>query len=163
MDSSLPVDDILSMHLLVRRYLKTAIVFLGVGLVIGIWMMAERELIGRFPGAYESSAHTHAILVGFVMMMILGVALWLFPRPARDDTRYAPRIAEAAYWLLTIGTATRIAGEIARPFTAALTVRLATFCAALLQVIGLGLFFYTMWSRIRPVGSRAREDQGERF
>lgn len=151
------------MHSLVRRYLKTAIAFLGVGLGIGIWMMAERELIGRFPGAYETSAHTHAILVGFVMMMILGVALWLFPRPARDDTRYEPRIAEAAYWLLTIGTAARIGGEIARPFTAVLAVRVGTFTAALLQVIGLALFFYTMWSRIRPVGSKTREDQGERF
>ena len=108
------------MHSLVRRYLKTAIVFLGVGLAIGIWMMAERELIGRFPGAYETSAHTHAILVGFVMMMILGVALWLFPRPARDDTRYEPRIAETAYWLLTLGTAARVGGEIARPFTGSL-------------------------------------------
>jgi hypothetical protein len=163
MDSSLSANDIELMHSLVRRYLKTAIVFLGVGLGIGIWMMAERELIGRFPGAYETSAHTHAILVGFVMMMILGVALWLFPRPARDDRRYTPRSAEAAYWLLTIGTAARIGGEIARPFTAALALRVATFSAALLQVTGLGLFFYTMWSRIRSAGSRAREDQGERF
>jgi hypothetical protein len=32
----------------------------------------------------------------------------------------------------------------------------ATFAAGLLQVSGLGLFFYTMWSRIRPVGSATR-------
>lgn len=151
------------MHSLVRRYLKTGIAFLAVGLAIGSWMMVERELIGRFPGTYETSAHTHAILVGFVMMMILGVALWLFPRPVRDDTRYAPQIAEAAYWLITIGTAARIAGELTRPLTASLPVRIATFGAALLQVIGLGLFFYTMWSRIRPGGSQSREKQGERF
>jgi hypothetical protein len=31
------------MHSLVRRYLKTAIVFLAVGLLIGTWMMVERE------------------------------------------------------------------------------------------------------------------------
>jgi hypothetical protein len=30
-------------------------------------------------------------------------------------------------------------------------------------VIGLGLFFYTMWSRIRPVSSAAREAKGEPF
>ena len=151
------------MYSLVRRYLKTGIAFLGVGLAIGVWMMAERDLLGRFPSAYEQSAHTHAILVGFVMMMILGVALWLFPRPAKEDQRYAPRLAEAAYWFVTIGTATRIAGELARPFTATLPVRVATFAAGLSQVIGLAIFFYTMWSRIRPVGSQAREARGEKF
>jgi cbb3-type cytochrome oxidase subunit 1 len=155
--------DIALMYSLVRRYLKTAIVFLAVGLLIGVWMQAERDLLGHYPGTYERSAHTHAILVGFVMMMILGVALWLFPRPAKEDARYTPALAEAAYWLVTVGTGTRVAGELARPFTGALVIRIATFAAGLLQVIGLGLFFYTMWSRIRPVGSAAREAKGERF
>ena len=93
------------MHSLVRRYLKTAIAFLAVGLVLGGWMLVRRELAGRFPSPYVVSAHTHAILVGFVMLMILGVALWLFPRPEKGDARYRPRAAEAAYWLVTLGTA----------------------------------------------------------
>jgi uncharacterized protein involved in response to NO len=151
------------MHSLVRRYLKTGIVFLAIGLAIGTWMMGERDLVGRFPSPYEQSAHTHAILVGFVMMMILGVALWLFPRPAKEDSRYAPHLADAAYWLVTVGTAVRIIGELARGVTEAFWIRGATFAAGLLQVAGLGLFFYTMWSRIRPVGSQAREARGERF
>src|SRR5674476_396874 len=89
---------------LVRRFLKTAIAFLVTGLTIGGWMLVERELSGRFASPYLTSAHTHAILVGFVMMMILGVALWMFPRPAKGDTRYNPRLAETAYWMLTAGT-----------------------------------------------------------
>ena len=52
--------------------------------------MARRELGGKFAGPYETSAHTHAILVGLVMMMILGVALWLFPRPEKQNVRYRP-------------------------------------------------------------------------
>jgi membrane associated rhomboid family serine protease len=78
------------MHSLVRRFLKTAIIFLVIGLLLGLWMMVERELGGHVSGPYAVSAHTHAILVGFVMMMILGVALWLFPRPSKDDARYTP-------------------------------------------------------------------------
>ena len=31
------------------------------------------------------------------------------------------------------------------------------------QAAGIGLFFYTMWQRIRPAGSQTREAQGERF
>src|SRR5512133_1872043 len=112
------------MHSLVRRYLKTAIVFLGVGLGLGVWMMGERELFVRAPTPYIVSAHTHAILVGFVMMMILGVALGLFPRPAKEDTRYRPELAEAAYWLVTAGTVVRVAGEIARSGTDGAILRL---------------------------------------
>ena len=49
------------MHTLVRRYVKTAIAFLVAGLALGAWMLVRRELWGRFPTAYETSAHTHAI------------------------------------------------------------------------------------------------------
>jgi len=84
------------MHSLVRRYIKTAIAFLFVGLGIGGWMITWREVEEQFPSAYIVSAHSHAILVGFVMMMILGVALWMFPRPEKGDTRYSPRAAEGA-------------------------------------------------------------------
>lgn len=151
------------MHTLVRRYLKTAIAFLGIGLALGGWMMVERELYGRFPSQYLISAHTHAILVGFVMMMILGVALWLFPRPDKSDERYNPRVAEMAYWLVAAGTAARIAGELARANVDVLSLRWAVVVAGTMQIAGIGLFFHTMWSRIRPVGSQAREAKGERF
>ena len=151
------------MHSLVRRFLKTAITFLVIGLLLGLWMMVQREIGGRIAGPYAVSAHTHAILVGFVMMMILGVALWLFPRPAKDDTRYTPRAAEVAYWLVTVGTAARVVGELARPSIPARWMGIGIVIAGALQIIGIGLFFYTMWQRIRPAGSQAREAQGERF
>ncbi|HXV17913.1 MAG TPA: cbb3-type cytochrome c oxidase subunit I [Gemmatimonadaceae bacterium] len=151
------------MHTLVRRYLKTAIAFLGIGLVLGGWMMVERELYGKFPSQYLISAHTHAILVGFVMMMILGVALWLFPRPDKSDERYNPRVAEVAYWFVAAGTAARIAGELARANIDSMSLRWAVVVAGTMQIAGIGLFFHTMWSRIRPVGSQAREAKGVRF
>jgi heme/copper-type cytochrome/quinol oxidase subunit 1 len=151
------------MYSLVRRYIKTAILFLGVGLVLGGWMMVRRELAGAAPSSYMVSAHTHAIFVGFVMMMILGVALWMFPRPEKGDTRYSPRAAEGAYWLVTIGTAGRIAGELARQQAASPALRWTVMLCGLAQVAGIGLFFVNMWPRIRPVGSATREAKGEKF
>lgn len=151
------------MHSLVRRYIKTAIVFLLVGLGIGLYMIALRELGGGALSAYLISAHTHAILVGFVMMMILGVALWMFPRPEKEDRRYSPAVAEGAYWMLTVGTALRIVGELLRTGISALWLRLGVVGAGTLQGLAIVLFFYNMWTRVRPVGSRAREAAGERF
>jgi cbb3-type cytochrome oxidase subunit 1 len=151
------------MHSLVRRYIKTAIAFLFVGLAIGGWMITRRELGSGVPGEYQISAHTHALFVGFIMMMILGVALWLFPRPDKTDTRYSPALAETAYWLLTLGTAARVLGELARPLTAAPWLRWVVVLAGFTQIAGFIVFFYTMWPRIRGVGSQAREAKGERF
>jgi len=151
------------MHSLVRRYIKTAIVFLFAGLAIGGWMLVRRELGQRFPNPYESSAHTHAIFAGFIMMMILGVALWLFPRPEKSDTRYRPARIEAAWWLLTIGTTSRVVGELLRLTINVDWLRWAVVVSGFLQIAGLGLYFWTMWSRIRSVGSAVREERGERF
>jgi uncharacterized protein involved in response to NO len=151
------------LHSLVRRYVKTAIAFLMVGLLIGGWMIARRELGERPPTEYEVSAHTHTLFVGFIMMMILGVALWLFPRPDKADTRYRPALVEAAYWFLTIGTAVRTFGELLRPALAAPFVRWIIVVSGSAQIAGLAVFFYTMWSRIRGLGSSTREARGERF
>jgi len=151
------------MHTLVRRYIKTAIIFLIVGLLIGGWMIVRRELFGSYPQQYVVSAHTHALFVGFIMMMILGVALWLFPRPERTDEHYRPAAASTAYWLLTLGTAIRVAGELLRVATTALALRVLIVLAGFAQIIGILIFFYTMWTRIRPVGSKVREAKGERF
>ena len=151
------------MYTLVRRYIKTAIIFLAAGIALGGWMLVSRELHGRPPTEYQTSAHTHLIFVGFVMEMILGVALWLFPRPHKDDTRYSPRLVNVAYWLVTVGTAIRAAGELARASEDGAALRWLIVCSGLAQIGGLGLFFYTMWSRIRAVGSQSREASGERF
>ena len=151
------------MHSLVRRYIKTAIGFLIAGLAVGLWMIVRRELVGLAPTPLQISAHTHVILVGFVMTMILGVALWLFPRPDKADVRYRPVLAEVSYWLLSGGTALRFVAELSRAGRAGMVARWAIVLASAAQVLALILFFYTMWSRIRAVGSAVREAKGERF
>jgi cbb3-type cytochrome oxidase subunit 1 len=134
---------------LVRRYLKTAVAYLMFGIGLGLYMLARRELAGVWPTPWWISAHTHAILVGFVMMMILGVALWMFPRPAKDDRQFDLRKAEAAYWLITLGTAARVAGELLRPANGAAAVRWTVVLGGAAQTAGLVIYFWTMWTRIR--------------
>jgi len=152
------------MYSLVRRYLKSAIGFLVVGIALGAWFLIRRESGGPPPTARELSAHTHALLVGFVMI-IAGVALWIFPRPATGDTRYKPRMAEVAWWLLAPGTAIRIVGELlaGAPPLPPLPIRATIIVGGLAQVTGLALVFWTLLPRIRATGSALREAKGERF
>jgi heme/copper-type cytochrome/quinol oxidase subunit 1 len=148
---------------LVRRFIKTGLGFGAAGLVLGVWMLAMREVGGRWPSPYLVSAHAHAVLVGFVMFLILGVALWLFPRPEKDDTRYRPERIEAAYWILALSTGVRFVTEASRAWVRAPWLGWVVLAGGVGQALGLVLYFWTMWGRIRPVGSHLREAKGEKF
>ena len=134
---------------LTRRFIKTAFGLLLIGLLLGLWLLVRREMYGEWANPYLISAHTHLVFVGFVMFMILGVALWLFPKPARDDYRYKPILIEWVYWMLLSGTLLRFGAELlqglyVRPSTAGLVIT-----GGVLQFISLVLYGYSMWSRIR--------------
>jgi heme/copper-type cytochrome/quinol oxidase subunit 1 len=151
------------MYTLVRRFIKTGIAFLVLGLALGFWLLVQRELLGGWPHPNLVSAHAHAVLVGFVMFMILGVALWLFPRAPKEDTRYTPGRAAAAYWILLAATGGRFVAEASRAWVTAEWLGWVVVLGGLGQIVGLLLYFWTMWTRIRPVGSHLREAKGERF
>jgi hypothetical protein len=148
---------------LVRRFIKTGIAFLFTGLALGAWLLVRREIFNVWPHPHLVSAHTHAVLVGFVIFIIFGVALWLFPRAPKDDTRYSPARISAAYWILASSTAARFLAEAARASSDAAALPWFIVAGGLGQVAGMALYFLAMWPRIRAVGSHLREARGERF
>jgi hypothetical protein len=97
------------------------------------------------------------------MMMIMGVALWFFPRPEKSDKKYNPTLILATYWLMTISTALRFVFQSAAGFVYISWINLMITITSALQVLAIILFFFSVWGRIRPVGSHLREAKGERF
>ena len=153
------------MFTLVRLYIKTAIVFFLTGLAVGAWILLVQL---RGTGQNERmglliSAHAHLLLFGFVIMLIMGVAYWMFPRPAKDDFRYSPGLAQINYWIITIGTATRALGEISLYIAQCRVARWAVVIGAMTQIISGVVFSWNIWTRVRPIGSQHREKKGERF
>src|SRR5690606_22101328 len=143
-------------HSQVRRFIKTGLGFLALGLALGVYMMVRRELWGAWPHPYVISAHAHAVLVGFVMFLILGVAVWLFPRAPKGDGQYRPERITAAYWSLTVATLSRFAGELLRAWIGWPWLAWLVVLGGVGQTAGLLLYFWAMWPRIRPVGSHLR-------
>jgi len=60
----------------VRYYVNTSLIFLVVGVLSGLFMSLAGNALEIGYGAELVSARTHIILVGSVIMMIMGVALW---------------------------------------------------------------------------------------
>ncbi len=151
------------MHTIVRYYIRTSLIFLFVGLLLGLYFEIETYWLGGGYPAIWVSAHVHAILIGFVMMMILGVAQWMFPRPIKGDTHYSPARALFVYYLLTISTGLRLVAELlTRYWDSAILTHLMVI-TSIGQMLAFFLFFYNIWTRIRPLGSQLREAKGERF
>lgn len=82
---------------LIRRYIKTSFAFLITGVILGTYVSVSQYLLGVYPSRLFITAHVHLLLVGFMLMIVMGVATWMFPRPARDDASYRPALAEAVY------------------------------------------------------------------
>ncbi len=147
----------------VRYFIKTSIIFLITGILTGLYMSISLNVFNTSYPTGFISAHTHIILVGSVMMMIMGVALWFFPRAIKDDKKYQPDIIWGVYFIMTLATAFRFITEILTSLFNLTSFRGIISFFSLLQVLALILFFYSIWGRIRSSGSHLREAKGEKF
>ena len=135
---------------LVRRYIKTSFLFLVAGLLIGGYILVAEFAVGRYPSRLLITAHVHLLLVGFMLMIVMGVATWMFPRPGRDDARYRPALAEAVYWITTLGTALRAISEVAAgEAEGGALLRAVIVLGGSAQLVGALLFVVNMWWRVR--------------
>ncbi|MBI4635777.1 MAG: hypothetical protein HY727_05455 [Candidatus Rokubacteria bacterium] len=134
---------------LIRRYIKTSFVFLVAGLLLGGYILVGEFLLGRYPPRLWVTAHVHLLLVGFVLMLVMGVATWMFPRPAKDERRYRPELAEAVYWVMSLATGLRAVAEVGAGLSTAPALRVLVAVGGLGQLLGAALFVANMWWRVR--------------
>ncbi len=151
------------MHTIVRWYIRTSVFFLAVGLALGIGMVIQKELNGTFPNQQLITAHTHVILVGFVILMIMGVAQWMFPRPLKDDSHYSPDLARYVFYTVSLGVLVRTVAEIVSAFNNGMVWHWGIVIGSVLEIVAMIVFFYNNWTRIRATGSAIREARGEKF
>jgi len=137
------------MHILVRMYLRTAFAFLAVGLLGGLWIEYRLTTGGTITHGMIV-AHVHLLLVGFLVMMIFGVAYWLFPRSGRGQPIGPyPALVGWSYALLTSGTVVRAATEFFDLPLAAPAWGYVRLAASACQVAGIAIGIVALWGRVR--------------
>jgi heme/copper-type cytochrome/quinol oxidase subunit 1 len=91
-----------------RWFIAAALGYALLGGLLGLWWLA-------FPGslpAHALRAHAHLMLVGFVGMMVFGVALHVLPR-FTGRALFSERVADAQFWLANAGLLAMAAGWLA--------------------------------------------------
>ena len=135
----------------VKAFVRASLVWLGVGVTIGVSMAfwPSAALVYR-------PAHIHANLLGFVSMMIFGVAYHVMPR-FTGNPLHSRREATTHLWVANSGLLLLVLGWIARvwlPEAGTLLVR----TGAAVSAVGAFLFIHNLWRTLGPLRPLARVD-----
>jgi heme/copper-type cytochrome/quinol oxidase subunit 1 len=132
----------------VRHFIRSSLVWLGTGVLLGIWMAVD-------PGGalVYRAAHMHANLLGFVSMMIFGVAYHVLPRFAGQPLR-SRKAALTHLVLANAGLAAMVAGFMTRLSSYGVGTALL-IAGALLSGTGAFLFIANIWATLEAPRSVA--------
>ena len=145
-----------------RYFIKTSFFCFGLGMMSGIWQYGHYVYDWAAPDSLIM-AHTHIILIGGVMNMIIGVATWFFPRSKKGYQFYNPQFMWSLYWVLSFATIGRFIVEILAGYQPNREILIIGFWTSVLQMTVLATIFFQLWDRVRSKGSYIREATGETF
>jgi cbb3-type cytochrome oxidase subunit 1 len=124
----------------VRAFLKSSLAWLALGVTFGVAMAAHPVW------TLYRLAHIHMMLLGFVAMMIFGVAYHVIPRFSGFPL-HRPAGARAHWWFSNVGLAAMASGFVLRVHApSAGTILLAA--GGLLSALGAYIFVYLIWRTI---------------
>ena len=132
----------------VRRFIKMSLVWLGLGVTLGL-VMAVVPAWTRY-----RTLHLHLNLVGFVAMMIFGVAYHVMPRFS-GNALHNRRLAVVHFWLANAGLMVLAVGFGARAHVGARAWPML-LVGGLAIVAGSYAFIYNIWRTLD--GSRRQGD-----
>lgn len=122
-----------------KAFLKSSLVWLALGVTLGLVMSLNPAWQVYRP------AHLHMNLLGFVAMMIFGVAYHVIPR-FTGHALFSTKLAGAHWWLANVGLVLFICGLMARlPGNSA---QVAVGLGGALSAMSAYVFVYNMWRTI---------------
>ena len=130
-----------------RWMIRSSLVYLLTGMLFGLLIYLGYRVPALAWCQRLRTVHVHLILVGGVIQMIMGVALWMFPR--RPDAPHWPTRAQGwtLYALFNAGTVVRaISGPWQLTSLAGYLVGLGGIA---LQLAGVALFLALVFGRVR--------------
>lgn len=148
-----------------RWFVKTSLVCLLLASALGTLQFGWGALFEPAPPPWLRPLHLHLGTVGWLINMVFGVALWMFPMPKGATREFRPRYprgaAIACYLALNFGLALRFVAEpLGSP-------ALGLACG-ILQTAGIAIGLLVLWPRIRAIlppsapEPRPRTSPGER-
>jgi cbb3-type cytochrome oxidase subunit 1 len=127
----------------VKAFVKASLVWFGLGATLGVAMAVHP------PWSMYRTAHFHLNLLGFVTMMIFGVAYHVIPR-FTGNSLHSRRLAGLHWWVANAGLSGLVLGFVVRPSSGASAMPLLGIGGGL-AAIGAYTFAYNIWRTLDAV------------
>jgi hypothetical protein len=139
------------MPAITRWFIKTSFVYFLLALVIGVIIGVQALGTFSFPAANLYPTYVHVFVEGWLTMLIIGVAIWMFPKYTIEKPRGNEALSWLTYILFNIGLALRILSE---PFAGVKGYSTSLLAAVLIVAAGLqwlgGItFVINAWGRVK--------------
>ena len=128
------------MEWFVKAFIKASLAWLALGVTVGLAMAVHPVWTVYRP------AHMHMVLLGFVTMMIYGVAYHVIPRFTGFQL-HSRRAPGWHWWVSNVGLTLMVAGFIIRASNASLGTPVLA-AGGTLAAIGAYTFAYVIWRTI---------------
>jgi cbb3-type cytochrome oxidase subunit 1 len=125
------------MDVFVKAFLKASLAWLALGVTLGVGMAVHPAWLVYRP------AHVHMNLLGFVTMMIYGVAYHVIPRFS-GHALHSRRLAIGQWWVSNVGLALMVAGFVTRVHGFALATAMLG-AGGSLAALGAYGFVFNVW------------------
>jgi len=125
----------------VRNMIRSSLVWLGIGVLVGLSM-------GIWPANHilYKPGHAHANLLGFVSMMIFGVAYHVMPRFS-GRALHNVKLARWHVWIANVGLALQFTGFVLRPHWREVGT-LGIVIGGCISAVGAFMFIYNIWRTV---------------
>jgi len=134
---------------LTRYFIKTALVYLALSLILGTLLAARSALDLPDEIAALSPVFFHLFMVGWVAQLIFGMLFWMLPKYSKELPRGHENVVWAAYWLINIGLVLRVFAEPLTALQPGWGLGWVLGLAALLQLVGGWAFVVNAWPRVK--------------
>lgn len=134
---------------LTRWFIRTALVYLVLSLLTGVFAAGDPILQLPNPLAGLMPLYFQLLTVGWITQLIFGIAYWMFPISSREDPRGSPRLGWIAYISLNAGLVISSVAEVGNVLDAFPALPWATGLAHLLQLVAAVAFVTNTWKRIK--------------
>jgi hypothetical protein len=139
------------MPAITRWFIKTSFVYFILALILGI--VLGLQALGKlsFTTTNLYPTYIHVLAEGWITMLIIGVAIWMFPKFTLDRPRGNEALGWTSYILLNAGLVLRIISEplVGATGNHSLVWALVLTLAAGLQWLGGMAFVVNAWGRVK--------------
>lgn len=134
---------------LTRIYIKTGLLYFLAALAMGV-VLAGPQTWGLPTSLYAlRPVYFHLFMVGWITQLIIGVALWMFPKFSKEMPRGSEPLGWLGFWTLNLGLLLRVVVEPMQIWQPQLAWGPWFAASALLQLIGGWAFISNIWPRVK--------------